>query len=39
MNMLATIITEYEINHNGDVNLAKKMVESAHACEAVLVEF
>ncbi len=34
-----TIIAEGEINHNGDVGLAKRMVESAHACGADVIKF
>lgn len=33
------IIAEGEINHNGDVELAKKLVETAHACKADFIKF
>ena len=34
-----TIIAEGEINHNGDVGLAKKLVETAHECGADMIKF
>jgi len=33
------IIAEGEINHNGDVGLAKKLVETAHECGADMIKF
>ncbi len=33
------VIAEGEINHNGDVELAKKLVESAHQCGADIIKF
>lgn len=39
MNTSVRIIAEGEINHNGDVELAKKLVEAAHACGADMIKF
>lgn len=39
MNIPVKIIAEGEINHNGDVELAKKLVDAAHACGADMIKF